>query len=70
MWSYSGEKNNTYLIIWSMTPIYDVVINQCKNSILSVTRESIKANETFDDIAYEVSKNIALQSKRIQVYYN
>ena len=30
---------------------------------------SFKANETFDDIAYEVSKNIALQSTRIQVYY-
>ena len=49
--------------------IFDAVIIQCKNSYLSLTRESIKANETFDDIAYEVSKNIALQSKSIQVYY-
>ena len=49
--------------------IFDAVIIPCKNSILSLTRESIKANGTFDHIAYEVSKNITLQSKRIQVYY-
>ena len=68
MGSYSDEKNNTYLIYME----YDRVIlwrGQCKNSISFLTRESIKENETFDDIVYEVSKNIALQSKRIQVYY-
>ena len=36
----------------------------CKSLILSFTRESVKANGTFYNIAYKLYLNMALQSKK------